>query len=188
LWIQKLKISFSNKWFFCFGKWNKNFYGQSEFWKFTVEKPQNSHISLCFFKCCWPTQSFPTHSKNNVADFTSAKTYSPRLSKSTKSKILLIWWLIVSFSRSGIAENVRLRFSVFMLKSVPSGRGFESRAVCWWCLTIYIDSTYQKRKICDIVFWVLEFYEFTTFPEKFQTFLEKVLQLDLFPVREKLKS
>jgi hypothetical protein len=30
------------------------------------------------------------HSKNHVADFTSAKTYSPRLLKSTKSKILLI--------------------------------------------------------------------------------------------------
>jgi hypothetical protein len=32
------------------------------------------------------------------------------------------------FSRSGIAENARLRFGVFMLKSVLSGRGFESRA------------------------------------------------------------
>jgi hypothetical protein len=30
------------------------------------------------------------HSKNHVADFTLAKTYSPRLSKATKSKILMI--------------------------------------------------------------------------------------------------
>jgi hypothetical protein len=54
----------------------------------------------------------------------SAKTYSPRLSKSTKSKILLI----LEISRSGIAENPKLRFVVFMLKSVPSGHEFESWA------------------------------------------------------------
>jgi hypothetical protein len=24
-----------------------------------------------------------------------------------------------------------------------------------WSMTIYIDSTYQKRKICDMVFWVI---------------------------------
>jgi hypothetical protein len=35
---------------------------------------------------------------------------------------------------------------------------------------------------------ILKFYEFTTFPKKFQFFLEKVLKLDLIPVREKLKS
>jgi hypothetical protein len=82
-------------------------------------------------------------------------------------------------SRSGIAENARLRFGVFMLKSIPSGRGFESRAglkiifqikytrdvksmirvvvskqkdIRRWSMTIYIDSTYQKRKFCDMVF------------------------------------
>jgi hypothetical protein len=38
----------------------------------------------------WITMNSELHSKNHVADFTSAKTYSPRLSKSTKSKILLI--------------------------------------------------------------------------------------------------
>jgi hypothetical protein len=88
--------------------------------------------------------------------------------------------LIVQFSRRGIAENVRLRFGVFMLRSVPSGRGFESRAgqkIIFqinytrdvksmirvveskqkdkrrWSMPIYIDSTYQKRKICDMDFW-----------------------------------
>jgi hypothetical protein len=72
-----------------------------------------------------------------------------------------------------------LRIGVFMLKSVPSGRGFESQAgqkiifqikytrdvksmirvvelkqkdKSRWSMTIYIDSTYQKRKICDMVF------------------------------------
>jgi hypothetical protein len=126
-------------------------------------------------KCC----TFTLHSKNHVADFTSAKTYSPRLSKSTKSKILLISAIDFYFSRSGIAENARLRFGVFMLKSVPSGRGFESWAgqliifqikytrdvksmirvmeskqkdIRRWSMTIYIDSMYQKRKICDMVF------------------------------------
>jgi hypothetical protein len=66
-----------------------------------------------------------------------------------------------------------------MLKSVPSGRGFESRAgqkiifqikytrdvksmirfveskqkdIRLWSMTIYIDATYQKRKICDMDF------------------------------------
>jgi hypothetical protein len=68
--------------------------------------------------------------------------------------------------------NARLWFDVFMLKSVPSGRRFESRAgqkisfqikytrdvksmirvVRRWSIRIYIDSTYQKRKICDMVF------------------------------------
>jgi hypothetical protein len=54
--------------------------------------------------------------------------------------------LIVQFSRSGIAENARLRFGVFMLKSVPSGRGFESRA---GQKNYFSDKIHQRRKIND---------------------------------------
>jgi hypothetical protein len=119
-------------------------------------------------------------------DFTSAKTFSSRLSKSTKSKILLILvidCLIFKKWNTGIVENARLRFGVFMLKSVPIGRGFESRTgqknifqikytrdvksmirvveskkkdIRRWSMTIYIDSTYQKSTICDMVFECLK--------------------------------
>jgi hypothetical protein len=32
----------------------------------------------------------------------------------------------------------------------------KQKAIRWWSMTIHIDSTYQKRKICDMVFWVYE--------------------------------
>jgi hypothetical protein len=53
--------------------------------------------------------------------------------------------LIAKFSRCGIAENARLRFGVFMLKIVPSGRGFESRAG----QKKISDKIHQRREIND---------------------------------------
>jgi hypothetical protein len=80
------------------------------------------------FAARWRLNQPAQHSKSHLADLTSAKTYSPRLSKSTKSKILLILVIDCLISRSEIDENARLQFGVFMLKSVPSGRGLESRS------------------------------------------------------------
>jgi hypothetical protein len=67
------------------------------------------------------------HSKNHVADFTSAKTYSLRLSKSTKSKILLVlaidclnfkkwnsrerWVAVWCFYAEKCSERLRVRIS-----------------------------------------------------------------------------
>jgi hypothetical protein len=79
---------------YCFSFYPRKVFGNQTFMStFGERKAKRDRFLIqpsIILKTYFPRSVSIVHSKNHVADFTSAKTYSPRLSKSTKSKILLI--------------------------------------------------------------------------------------------------